>query len=89
MYSTPRITHYEPGTWSHLWFAGVRECPPWCCIVGVTVHQFFCILHLNLSQLSYVFWLKWTAGFNFYSYCTALYLDAMLHVTVQSLCIYK
>ena len=35
-----------PGTWSHLWFAGVRECPPWCSIVGatVTVHQFFCIL---------------------------------------------
>ena len=26
---------------------GVRECPPWCSIVGatVTVHQFFCILH--------------------------------------------
>ena len=26
--------------------AGVRECPPWCSIVGatVTVHQFFCIL---------------------------------------------
>ena len=36
-----------PGTWSHLWFSGVRECPPWCLIVGatVTVHQFFCILH--------------------------------------------
>ena len=38
-----------PGTWSHLWFAGVRECRPWCSIVGatctVTVHQFFCILH--------------------------------------------
>ena len=36
-----------PGTWSHLWFAGVRECPPGCSIVGatVTVHQFFCILH--------------------------------------------
>ena len=35
-----------PGTWSHLWFAGVRECPPWCSIDGatVTVHQFFCIL---------------------------------------------
>ena len=35
------------GTWSHLWFAGVRECPPCCSIVGakVTVHQFFCILH--------------------------------------------
>ena len=26
-----------PGTWSHLWFAGVSECPPWCSIVGVTV----------------------------------------------------
>ena len=27
--------------------SGVRECPPWCSIVGatVTVHQFFCILH--------------------------------------------
>ena len=37
-----------PGTWSHLWFAGVRECPPWCSIVGatLTVHQFFCILHI-------------------------------------------
>ena len=36
-----------PGTWSHLWFAGVRECPPWCSIVGatVTVNQFFWILH--------------------------------------------
>ena len=22
---------------------GVRECPSWCSIVGVTVHQFFCI----------------------------------------------
>ena len=31
----------------HLWFAGVRECLPWCSIVDatVTVHQFFCILH--------------------------------------------
>ena len=31
----------------HLWFAGIRECPPLCSIVGatVTVHQFFCILH--------------------------------------------
>ena len=37
------------GTWSHLWFAEVRECPQWCSIVGatVTVHQFFCILHLH------------------------------------------
>ena len=36
-----------PGTWSHLWFAGVRECPPWCSVIGatVTVHQFFCILY--------------------------------------------
>ena len=34
-----------PGTWSHLCFAVVCECPPWCSIVGttVTVHQFFCI----------------------------------------------
>ena len=37
-------------TWSHLWFAGVRECPPWYSIVGatVTVHQFFCILLMPL-----------------------------------------
>ena len=30
-----------------LWFAGVRECTPWCSIVGatVTVHQFFWFLH--------------------------------------------
>ena len=36
-----------PGTCSHLWFAGVRECPSWFSIVGATVtaHQFFCILH--------------------------------------------
>ena len=34
-----------PGLTSGL--QGVRECPPWCSIVGatVTVHQFFCILH--------------------------------------------
>ena len=40
-----------PGTWSHPLFAGVRECPPWCSIVGatVTVHQFFCILHCRLN----------------------------------------
>ena len=27
----------------------VRQCPPWCSIVGVTVtvHQFFCILHVS------------------------------------------
>ena len=39
----PKKEHWK----SHLWFAGVRECPPWCSIVGatVTVHQFFCILH--------------------------------------------
>ena len=54
-----------PGTWSQLWFAGVRECPPWCSIVGttVTVHQFFCILpvieelivlYLYLTGLSYL-----------------------------------
>ena len=32
-------------------FQGVRECPPWCSIVGdtVTVHHFFCILNLSLS----------------------------------------
>ena len=46
MVNTYANYHYS-GTWSHLWFAGVRECPPWCSIVGatVTVHQFFCILH--------------------------------------------
>ena len=40
-------------TWSHLWFAGVRECLPWCSIVGatVTVHQFFCILINNIGWL--------------------------------------
>ena len=28
-------------------FVAVRECQPWCSIVGVTVtlHQFFCIVH--------------------------------------------
>ena len=37
-----------PGTWSHNLFTGIRECPPWCSIVGatVTVHQFFDILYL-------------------------------------------
>ena len=32
-------------------FAGVRECPLWCSIVGatVTVHQFFCILHYRAT----------------------------------------
>ena len=36
-------------TWSHLWFAGVRECPPWCSFVGatVTVYQFFCFFHVQ------------------------------------------
>ena len=40
-----------PGTWSHLWFAGVRECPSWCSIVGatVTIHHFFCILLLTID----------------------------------------
>ena len=35
------------GHLSHIWFAGAREYPPLCSIVGatVTVHQFFCILH--------------------------------------------
>ena len=34
------------------WFAGVRECPPWCSIVGatVTVHQFFCILQSSKGR---------------------------------------
>ena len=38
------------GTWSHLWFAGVHECPLRCSIVGaiVTVHQFFCILPIYM-----------------------------------------
>ena len=36
------------GTWSHLWFEGIRECPPWCSIVGatVTVHQFFFVFYI-------------------------------------------
>ena len=50
------------GTWSHLWFAEVRGCPPWYSIVGATVavHQFFCILHfsLNLFQKRNGFGLK-------------------------------
>ena len=37
-------------------FAGFRECPPWCSIVGatVTVHQYFCILHFtrNVGELA-------------------------------------
>ena len=43
-----------PGTLSHLWFAGVRECPPWCSIVGatVTVHQVFCILHYSSNVVA-------------------------------------
>ena len=46
-----------PRTWSHLCFAGVRECPPWCSIVGatVTVHQSFCILRFcHTCSLCYV-----------------------------------
>ena len=46
-------TPTPPGTWSRLSFAEVRECRPWCSIVGarVTVHQFFCILHCKyISQ---------------------------------------
>ena len=41
------------GTWSHLWFAGVRECPPWCSTVGATVtaHQLFCIIHWRILLL--------------------------------------
>ena len=51
------LTHIKqgllPGTWSHLWFTGVHECPPWCSIVctTVTVHQFFCILHSEVGSL--------------------------------------
>ena len=47
-----------PGTWSHLWFTGVHECPPWCSIVGatVTMHQFFCILHWHI-ELKFYTWL--------------------------------
>ena len=39
----PATFEILPGTWSHLWFTGVRECPPWCSIVGATVivHQLF------------------------------------------------
>ena len=46
----------SPGTWSHLWFAGVHECPPWCSIVGatVTVHQFFCILHFHITNFPFL-----------------------------------
>ena len=46
--------------WSHLWFAGVRECPPWCSIVGATVtaHQFFCILHFSVGTLGF----KWISS---------------------------
>ena len=43
--------------WSHLWFVGVRECPPWCSIVGapVIVHQFFCILNVTaLPRCNYI-----------------------------------
>ena len=41
---------------SQLWFAGVRECPPWFSIVGatVTVNQFFCILHDSQFKNTYV-----------------------------------
>ena len=48
MLSNRLISYWENGYCCHLWFAGVRECPPWCSIVGatVTVHQFFCILYL-------------------------------------------
>ena len=41
----PTVCLSVHGTWSHLWFAGVSECPPWCSFVGATVTQFFCILH--------------------------------------------
>ena len=35
----------------------VRECTPWCSIVGatVTVYQFFCILHCNNGQIFWTF----------------------------------
>ena len=49
--------------WSHLWFTGVRECPPCCSFVSdtVTVHQFFCILHWHRPRLSMrvLFPLQW------------------------------
>ena len=39
-----------PGLYIEDIFILVCECPLWCCIVGVTVtvHQFFCILHLDV-----------------------------------------
>ena len=48
-----------PGTWSHLCFAGVRECLQWCSIVDatVTVHQFFCILHyIHVNKFYFLIW---------------------------------
>ena len=51
------LTLTPPGTWSNLFFAGVRECPPWCSIARatVTVHQFFCILHRRtLTQVTQI-----------------------------------
>ena len=55
-----------PGTWSHLWFAVIPECLPWCSILGatVTVHQFFCILHVWLLGTLYGFFglIAWGTG---------------------------
>ena len=45
-----------------VWFAWVRECPPWCSIVDVTVamHQFFCTYHFchtcSLCRVELVVW---------------------------------
>ena len=55
----------------HIWFAGVRECPPWCSIVGatVTVHQFFCMLH-----------------YQFYWRCRFLYVNLVSYLNKIWLC---
>ena len=39
-----------PGTWSHLWFAGVHECQPWCSIVGATVTSASVLLYFTFRQ---------------------------------------
>ena len=61
-----QIFYFCPGS-------GVRECPPWCSIVGVkvTVHKFFCILQFGKSsrlEIESIFGLKsdrWRRQLNF------------------------
>ena len=45
------------GTWSHLWFQGVLECPPSYVIVcaKLMMHQFFCILPVRGSSQKIVY----------------------------------